>query len=193
MIHMPGFFRPGPQSASMSEWGIWSPAPPPHPPATPSETGDTAKQADTLLTRNLATLQWLAHPGFHTHGRIGVRENRKNERERERGGGYRGKRRQMKVIERKWVKKTIIQTCLHSNKLPENVYSLNSYTSLILALAGLLVGTCHLANRPCKARLPQGLKPSWLGFHLRHKACQSNQMHRGTGREKEKRWLEGND
>lgn len=35
----------------------------------------------------------------------------------------------------------------------------------------------------CKARLPQGLKPSWLGFHLQHKACQSTTAPRETERE----------
>lgn len=40
-------------------------------------------------------------------------------------------------------------------------------------------GPCQLVNRLCKAWLPQGLKPSWLGFHLRHKACQSTTAQTG--------------
>lgn len=41
-------------------------------------------------------------------------------------------------------------------------------------------GPCHLVNRPSKTWLPQGLKHGWLGFHLRHKACQSSAAQRET-------------
>ena len=55
MIRMPQFSdRPSISLYERVEAKVVEPAPPP--PSTP-ETGDTAKQADTLLTRNLATLQ----------------------------------------------------------------------------------------------------------------------------------------
>lgn len=42
-------------------------------------------------------------------------------------------------------------------------------------------------NRLCKPWLPLGLKPSWLGFHLRHKAYQSVNREKERVRERERK------
>lgn len=175
MIHMSGpRDRPSIRFCERMEAAISKRPPPPSPPL--SQTGDTAKQADTPLTRNLATLQWLAHPGFHIYRRIGREREWKRQKgkERKRWGN---ETKMSKSLNKKscWnIDLTILEKKIHIF-FSTCVISSSQRANNTLLVPCSLWEPCF--QKPlscggwlCRAWLPQGLKPCWVGFHLLHKA-----------------------